>query len=371
MPVGRWAAGAALAVVLGVAVLIAMSGMAMLAIGRGNSATAATLSACGQGGQAGGSPAATSFGSGGEVVGASQYGGPGDPTTPGDSGAYGPLMGHYAFAELSTNWAAPSGWNFAALGGLAPYTLLQITYNGRSVIAEKLDVGRGGPPVGQPPHARAIDLWYQTAQALGFQGTGLVEIAPAPAGTPVSASLVPGGGGSPSAGLSGGSQGCVASSFAGGSTIVAIADSQVGVRANPAGSDCTPYGPCEEWCALFATWVWRQAGVQVPSEGFTGAVYDWALANGQILAPSATPSPGDAVFFGQGPASTTTSLHMGIVTEVTAAGEIVEVDGNYGGQVARVGPYLPADAATAGEPGPIYGYAQPVPVRSGTTTGAA
>jgi hypothetical protein len=359
LPVGRWVAGFAVLGVLGVAVLIPMSTMALLGVGTNNST--ASLASCGQVGSQVGVPGSGSLTSGGEVVGASEYGGPGDPTTPGDNGAYGPLAGHYAFAELSTNWAAPSGWDFSALGGLAPGTLLQISYQGRSVIAQKLDVGRGGPPVGQPSHARAIDLWYQTAEALGFQGTGLVEIAPAPPGTPVSASLVPGGQGQVGGTALSGTQGCAASSFAGASTIVAIADSQVGVRANPPGSDCSPYGPCEEWCALFATWVWRKAGVDIPSEAFTGAVYDWAAANGRILPPSATPSPGDVVFFGTGPSSTTTSKHMGVVTQVTASGEIVEVDGNYGGQVARVGPYAPADPASAGEPGPIYAYAQPSP----------
>lgn len=129
----------------------------------------------------------------GDIVGASMYGGPGDPTS-GTAGAYGPLPGHYAFAELSNNYGAGvDNLDFGALGHLAPHTLLQITYNGRSVIAEKLDVGGGGPPVGDPPTARRIDLWYETAAALGFEGVGLVAIAPAPQGTDPSAALVPGG----------------------------------------------------------------------------------------------------------------------------------------------------------------------------------
>ena len=53
------------------------------------------------------------------------------------------------------------------------------------------------------------------------------------------------------------------------STIVRAANSQV--NADPdRGSFCNPYGPCEEWCALFATWVWQQAGVPIPSYPFTG-----------------------------------------------------------------------------------------------------
>lgn len=351
-------AGSSLLGLVSVAGLVAISGMALMAIGGGIGAN--------QQGSCGASLGGASLAAGGEVVGASDYGGPGDPSS-GTNGAYGSLPGHYAFAELSTNWAAPSGWNFSALGGLAPGTMLEISYGGRSVIAQKLDVGRGGPPVGQPPHARAIDLWWQTAQALGFSGVGLVSIAPAPPGTTTSASLVPGGQGqltSPAAGSSGSAQpggvGCSPASFLGGSAIVALANSQVGVKEHPVGSYCTTYGPCEEWCALFVTWVWRHAGVKVPTEAFTGAVYRWAAANGRVLPPSATPSPGDAVFFGSGPDSPATSLHMGIITEVTAGGEIVEVDGDYGHQVTRVGPYPPSQAALSGEPGPIYGYAQPV-----------
>ncbi len=57
--------------------------------------------------------------------------------------------------------------------------------------------------------------------------------------------------------------------------IVATAASQV--NADPdTGYFCNPYGPCEAWCALFATWVWEQAGVPIPSYAFTGDIYYWA-----------------------------------------------------------------------------------------------
>ncbi len=47
------------------------------------------------------------------------------------------------------------------------------------------------------------------------------------------------------------------------SAIVSVANSQV--DSDPVrGQFCNPYGPCEEWCALFATWVWQQAGVPDP-----------------------------------------------------------------------------------------------------------
>ena len=67
------------------------------------------------------------------------------------------------------------------------------------------------------------------------------------------------------------------------------------------GTYCNPYGPCEEWCALFATWVWQHAGVPIPSYPFTGSIYDWAASNTGVLPPTAAPSPGDAVLYGTGP----------------------------------------------------------------------
>ena len=100
------------------------------------------------------------------TVGASFYGGPSDSSTHGDTGYRGDhLTGKMAFAELGMG---------TAMGNLPYKTQLVITYNGKQVIAEKLDIGAGGSKV--QGHPRVIDLWYQTAQQLGFDGTGLVYI---------------------------------------------------------------------------------------------------------------------------------------------------------------------------------------------------
>ncbi len=143
------------------------------------------------------------------------------------------------------------------------------------------------------------------------------------------------------------------------SAIVRVAESQVGQREHPPGSNCTIYGPCEEWCSLFASWVWMKSGVPLPGPtaryGYSGALYTWVAANGgHILPPTARPSPGDAVFYGSGPSE---SLHVGIVVRVGADGQITTVEGNYAGHVTRVGPFAPSHPV--GERGPIYGYAQP------------
>ena len=183
----------------------------------------------------------------------------------------------------------------------------------------------------------------------GFTGAG----SPQPS-SPTLATPVPAEGG-----------GCSASVFtpgaADGSEIVHVAEGQLGAGEQPPGSNCTIYGPCEEWCSLFLAWVWQHAGVALPGPtalyGYSGSLYSWVAEHaGKTLPPTATPAPGDAVFYGTGPGD---SLHVGLVVRVLADGRIVTIDGNYANHVTRVGPFRPANAAGAGEAGPIYGYAQP------------
>jgi CHAP domain len=145
------------------------------------------------------------------------------------------------------------------------------------------------------------------------------------------------------------------------SRIVRVAESQIGQGEHPEGSDCTIYGPCEEWCSLFASWVWQHAGVPLPGStavyGYSGSLYTWTREHGgRVLPPSATPAPGDAVFYGQGPEA---SAHVGIVQRVYLDGRITTIEGNYAGHVTLVGPFEPAQATNAGEAARIYAYAQP------------
>lgn len=146
------------------------------------------------------------------------------------------------------------------------------------------------------------------------------------------------------------------------SRIVRVATSQTGQGEHPSGSNCTIYGPCEEWCSLFAAWVWQHAGVRLPGStadyGYSGALYTWVKEHGGKVFPSSVrPSPGDAVFYGAGPSE---SAHVGIVVRVLSNGEIETVEGNYANKVSRIGPFKPANATSdAGESAPIYGYAQP------------
>jgi hypothetical protein len=99
----------------------------------------------------------------GQMVGATEYGGPGDPSSGivGASGAN--LLQHPdSYAELG-------GMTFqtaTAMGGLPYMTPLRVTWADRSAIAYKRDFGFGGGPVSGLP--RAIDLWWQFAVRLGI-----------------------------------------------------------------------------------------------------------------------------------------------------------------------------------------------------------
>jgi hypothetical protein len=152
-------------------------------------------------------------------------------------------------------------------------------------------------------------------------------------------------------------------SFPGSAAIVSSVASQV--EPDPdTGSYCNPYGPCEEWCALFATWAWQQGGIAIPSYSFSGSIYDWTAQYGALLPPTATPDPGDAVLYGTGPQNVNTSVHVAIVTQVWPDGAIDSVDGDSGPgrdgwlSVTINGPFLPADSPSYNGVG-IYAFAQP------------
>ena len=181
----------------------------------------------------------------------------------------------------------------------------------------------------------------------GFTGSG----APAPTNQPLGEPV--------SAGQEQCSPSVIAPEAASAPEIVKVAESQVGQGEHPPGSDCTIYGPCEEWCSLFTSWVWKQAGVPLPGStavyGYSGSLYTWAKEHGgKVLPATASPAPGDAVFYGSGP---TESAHVGIVQRVYADGRITTIEGNYAGHVTVVGPFLPS--SPVGERAPIYGYAEP------------
>jgi CHAP domain len=283
------------------------------------------------------------------------------------------LTGHYPFAELGLHSETDTNREHAdrigvALGlghPLAPLTKLEILApGGHTVIAEKRDIGMGGAPI--DGHPRAIDLWTTTREKLGLgpDWSGLVRVAPGPTGELTAETSALSESSDPLAG-SGEECGEGSAPVSGGNRrIVEIAREEVGYTHISAGWYCTKFGPCEEWCALFVTWVWAKAGIAIPSLAFSGAVYDWSKEHTNVYPPSTRPRPGWAVLFGSGPESPSTSLHVAIVESVLPEGKITIINGDFDGQVMRTGPCLPADATAKGPvgcdaPGPIYGYASP------------
>src|SRR5436305_4972931 len=137
------------------------------------------------------------------------------------------------------------------------------------------------------------------------------------------------------------------------SRIVAIARSQLGQGEHPPGSNCTKFGPCEEWCADFATWVWRQAGVAgIGRIAWVPNLPAWGRSRGRWKPGyNNDPQPGDMVIF--------SGLHVGLVERVTA-GTVTIIAGNTStNNVARRGPASPARGYAMG-PAAISGYVSPV-----------
>jgi hypothetical protein len=210
---------------------------------------------------------------GGQLVGATTFGGPADPSTPGSLGAFGPLSGRLAFAELSPGGSGVDG----ALGQLAPHTKLRITANGRSVIAEKLDVGRGGGPVGQPPTPRVIDLWWETARALGLPAawSGLVKIEPASAKDAAdcaSAGIVVGNGSLASILSAADALGAMDLPYNYGGGHV--------TPARPTGGQDGPFLGLD--CSSTVSWVLQHAGFKLPTMTSTGFMYWGAPGPGEV-----------------------------------------------------------------------------------------
>jgi hypothetical protein len=111
------------------------------------------------------------------TVGATEYGGPGDPSsgTLASSGV--------SLLKEPDSYAELGGTTFktaTALGGLAYGTPLAISWRSESVVAYKRDIGLGGAPI--DGHPREIDLWWQLARSLGIpyehgRWSGTVQIA--------------------------------------------------------------------------------------------------------------------------------------------------------------------------------------------------
>lgn len=150
--------------------------------------------------------------------------------------------------------------------------------------------------------------------------------------------------------------------------IVQAAASQVG-RSDPAAYG----GTSGEWCAAFASWVYRSAGLPVGVLNAAYQVGQWAQSGGgTLLPPTASPQPGDAVLFesnGSGKAAPgpgvdiTNIAHVNIVASVQPDGSFTTIGGNEKGSkgisaVRAQGPYSAANAPSWwGQT--VYGFVRP------------
>ncbi len=128
-----------------------------------------------------------------------------------------------------------------------------------------------------------------------------------------------------------------------GQQIVRSAESQLGQAEQPPGSNESPaiavYRtatagaiPGAPWCAYFASWAARQAGVPLgpggEGIGSVGQIWSWAQGTGRAIpnGPGVTPQPGDLIVFGD--------EHVGIVRSVLPNGDIQTIEGNYENKVS-------------------------------------
>ncbi|MFE4019294.1 peptidoglycan-binding protein [Streptomyces sp. NPDC059101] len=138
--------------------------------------------------------------------------------------------------------------------------------------------------------------------------------------------------------------------------IVKTAKSQIGVTADS--HKCVsgkPYSVCTEWCAAFATWVWRQSGVDIPFIKYVPSVYDWAVAHHKWVGTSGlgTAKPGDLIIFG----SAHNRYHIGVVDQVSG-GTVRVVSGNTSNP-ARPGQYGVYDKSYPLSGSVFYGLVRP------------
>jgi hypothetical protein len=143
------------------------------------------------------------------------------------------------------------------------------------------------------------------------------------------------------------------------SAIVSTAQGQIGVQGDS--RQCQPYGPCDDWCAFFANWVWSHAGVNpVPTTGFGRGEGQWGIEHGLFKARPGNgrgdPLPGDMVVYGT-PAYAGGG-HVAIVESVNGDGTITTINGNWNNMVKRT-TINPVTAVAGSGNYHISGYVSP------------
>jgi hypothetical protein len=136
--------------------------------------------------------------------------------------------------------------------------------------------------------------------------------------------------------------------------IVAIAESQLSYKTSPSDSYCNKFSfywnaggrgcpsgeESEKWCADFAAWVWRHAGVRFPYgysygdiNGGAASFYVWGEIHGtwHPMGGGYTPSPGDVAVYGLSLSGSPWAAHVAVVTDDPPSGSgpsVVNGDGD-------------------------------------------
>jgi hypothetical protein len=167
--------------------------------------------------------------------------------------------------------------------------------------------------------------------------------------------------------------------------IVSLAEGQVGYRTDPPNSYCNRFSAywvsgahscpagllSEEWCADFAAWVWRQAGVPFTYQYINGDInsssasfYEWGEREGlwHPYRSRYVPKPGDIAVYGLD-VSNLTAAHVAVVVSISPgehAPNVVNGDGDHTGfsVVEAESNELYADAGTHSQ-ARLSGYVSP------------
>lgn len=120
-----------------------------------------------------------------------------------------------------------------------------------------------------------------------------------------------------------------------GGPIVTIAEEELAKGFHEVrGNNCNPYGEgiCEQWCAMFATWVWKKAGIFIRDKMYDEDLRPYWVPDLEAYAERHglwrhSPVPGAMILF---------ETHVGLVERVLPDGQIYEIGGNQSNAVTRV-----------------------------------
>jgi hypothetical protein len=259
------------------------------------------------------------------------------PNTPTAATATTASVAAAATPQTTTSGSAPSPSSFASL-------LESVLSPEESATASILNPDDSSASDSDPLASNATSTSTALENALTSTSQQSGTASTAATASPLSGLLAALGGGAGTSATAFPSATATTATTAGNPTIVGIAETQVGQQEVPLGSNNGPAvaeyrsavagaTPGEPWCAQFASWVARQAGVPIGPNGeglsAVSQVWSWAQQTGRAIpnGPGVVPAPGDLIVFGD--------EHVGIVSGVLPNGDIETVEGNFDNRVVN------------------------------------